>query len=236
MEKTWNEIYIAGQQLNEFAFTNLVSLFYKFFSKKENYSLSNGTDLKILEIGCGVCNNFNLFKDLNGIQYFGFDISEAAIDIALAKFPNLKSTLQISNFNYLEKFENYFDLIIDRSAGCYNDWDGLLKLSANVYKSLNTDGLYFGLDYFSTEHPAYQKGIPVVGNSQDYNFNTRSHFDFPGFPTREQIHFVNIDEIKLLFSRFDILDIYFEKTLSYNSSNYFEIQRSFLNFVVKRSK
>ena len=77
-DKSWDQIYYKGQQLNKYPFLDFVS-FYHYFKKNKK------SKINFLEIGCGYGNNLDVAADFND-NIYGIDASKIVIQLAKKKF------------------------------------------------------------------------------------------------------------------------------------------------------
>ena len=73
------DIYAKGMQLNDWPYSEVVSDIMKLTSGKDR------RQLRILEIGCGACNNLWFAAEV-GFQVSGIDISKTAIEYGRITF------------------------------------------------------------------------------------------------------------------------------------------------------
>ena len=107
--QAWEEIYAGGQQLNRFAFSEIVSFYFRHRAELAKDSP------RALDVGCGSGVHCN-FLARQGIAVLGIDFSPAAIDAARAAYPSDNITFQVADFATFEAGEPGFDLVVDRCA------------------------------------------------------------------------------------------------------------------------
>ena len=69
-------------------------------------------NFKVLDIGCGSCKFYPLFKLLGCSEYVGVDFSPTAIDLAGKKFPEL--TLLLMRVEQID-FDSHFNLVFSNT-------------------------------------------------------------------------------------------------------------------------
>jgi SAM-dependent methyltransferase len=112
-DDTWNVLYSKGQRHNNrYPFNSVVQFLY-------THSPADvpRNSLRVLEVGCGAGNNL-WFAAREGFQVAGIDASEAAIDLAKARFneDGLNGDLRVGDATELPFPDGSFDLVIDRAA------------------------------------------------------------------------------------------------------------------------
>ena len=160
-------------------------------------------NIKVLELGCGSGANIRYAAKL-GLDVYGTDISNAAIEYAKLKFKeeNIEiddSKLQVCSFDEISFENNYFDIIIDRGALIYADKDMYIYTINNIYKMLKKSGMLLLTPRSEIDTPT----IKLVYDA--YGYDTRqSSF-------RNKCHTENTlslkDIIKILNNRFEFLKL-----------------------------
>ncbi len=111
-----------------------------------------------LEIGCGVGSNVPIISKYNfGINYFGIDISDIAIQHANSKYGSENVKFQIHEGSQLPFTSNYFDLVVIRLVlwGAANREDILRE----AYRVLKPNGIIYCFepdDQFLINYPPKQ--------------------------------------------------------------------------------
>jgi len=145
----WDKQYAKGAMLNRYPFNYLVQLVMKYFGNIEDKS-----SIKVLEIGCGSGNNLH-FLASEGFDVEGFDLSESAIEFALARFEKdkLDCSLNVSGFEYLKNRNSKYDLIIERAVFYTQSLPYLREcVFPKIKKSLKKNGLFISY-YYNSNHP-----------------------------------------------------------------------------------
>lgn len=193
----WDKIYSEGRQLNEWPFSDVVSLV-----KRHIPELSGK---QVLELGCGTGPNIPFFMN-NGANYNAFERSEKAIEQALKRMrPNWpgKNTNYIFPIDFTNSFSGVtkkFDLIFDRAAVTHNDTESILRCLGLVYDALKPGGLYIGVDWFSNFHSDHNKGVAV-------DEFTRTDIPSGQFKGVGKVHFATYRQMMYLFTGFEVLEV-----------------------------
>lgn len=69
---------------------------------------------------------------------------------AEAKYPDLKDKLVVADFTETIPFKTKFKLIFDRGSLSHNSTTSLRRCANLIYDSLTEDGLFIGIDWFSS--------------------------------------------------------------------------------------
>jgi ubiquinone/menaquinone biosynthesis C-methylase UbiE len=191
------DIYAKGQQLNHWPYTDVVS---------DVIRLTKGKDrkkLKILEIGCGTCNNLWFAAEL-GLQVYGLDISETAIQYGKSRLEHLgftKTDLRVGDITVLDWDDDYFDIVLDRGALTQNNYQRISKSLKEVRRILKkNDGIMLSYTLFGLNTTAIKYAKEVSKNT--YDFFTESKFANVGLTS-----FFGKSDIEELFSEFSSLII-----------------------------
>jgi len=95
-------------------------------------------NFKVLDIGCGSCKFYPLFKLLGCSEYVGVDFSPTAIDLAGKKFPEL--TLLLMRVEQID-FDSHFNLVFSNTLLQHTKIETKKKILPKVWKSLKENGL-----------------------------------------------------------------------------------------------
>ena len=171
----WDSIYKEGKQLAIWPMSDLVSYVMR-------HAKPSGNQFRVLEIGCGAGANIPFFLSL-GVEYFGVEGSSFIVDSLIKRFPMLSDSIKCGDFTIKIPFEGQFDLVVDRSSLTHNSTDAIKKCLNIVSKRLKVGGKYIGIDWFSTNHSEYNKGIVAVDN------NTKTDFKNGQFKDVGNVHF-----------------------------------------------
>lgn len=163
----WEDnIYSQKKQLNKYPFDSIVSFIFNNFG---NLSLEERKKIKILEVGCGACNNIWFYAE-EGFDTYGIDISESAIKFGKnrLKEKNLNANLIVGSFTDLPYEDNYFDIIIDRLS--ISHCPNLINESLNNIKRVLKDNGLFYSEFFNTDHNGYKNSIKLEKTINEYGF------------------------------------------------------------------
>lgn len=197
--KNWeSKIYSRGLMMNNYPYDSVVSLIARNF-----YSIprQKRKKIKMLDLGCGAGNHAKFMAE-NNFQVYGLDGSRTAISHCRKKFKKLKLTGKFiqGDFSNLPYDSNFFDCVLDRESLCANKFVAIKKAINQVYWKLKTGGLFICFMY-NIYHPDIKFGKKIELNSYN-NFKIGSSFYNLG-----TVHFTNLKEIKVLFSKFKIQNV-----------------------------
>ena len=216
----WNKLYKQQQHQSIYPWSNLVSVVKNFYNNKKS-------NVKVLEIGCGMGANINFLLDC-GFDYYGIDYSEHAISNLKKKFSKLKNNLFRIDFTK-EKFpsKKKFNLIIDRASGCHcstNEFKDFLELYKDNFAS---DVTYVAIDWFSKKCTDSKSGLKI-------DRFTRHNFKSGQFKNCGKVRFSNEKHIKQeLFGKWKC-DFLRENITIYKSKKLYKICT--YDFVMKKYK
>ena len=143
----------------------------------------------IYEFGCGMGNNLKFIRrEFNSVRILGSDASSVAID--LLKSARLSNAEFWVNDKFLNIKANNIDLVIERGALQHVEKKQAINYVNEIYESMKYGGEGF-FEIASTAHGLYKK-LGKEGYDPSYGYRT----------------FYSLDEIKTLFSRFHIKNIY----------------------------
>lgn len=180
----------SSQEWDNFFKNNNVAVPYLdvcVFAIKKFRALPPGSS--IYEFGCGMGNNLKFIKMIvESAKIFGSDTSSVAIDSLNSEaIPNAEFWV---NDNYLNLAGKNIDIVIERGALQHVEKRQAINYVNEIYENMNYDGEGF-FEIASTAHGLYKK-IGDGGYDPSYGYRT----------------FYSLDEIRLLFSRFQITNIY----------------------------
>lgn len=192
-----NDIYAKGQQLNNWPYTEVVSDIIRLTKGKDR------TKLRILELGCGTCNNLWFAAEL-GFQVSGIDISKSAINYGESRLKKLGFSnldLKVGDITKLDWEDNYFDIILDRGALTQNNYERIHETLDEVHRVLKNDsGMMLCYTLFGLRCTDINYGKKVSKNT--YDFFTEGKFSKVGLTS-----FFTVEELEKLFHKFNYLDI-----------------------------
>ena len=120
------------------------------------YSNPNVAGFRVLELGCRAGANIPFFVNL-GIDYYAVEGSEFTVTRLHAKVPQLKDNIICGDFTQtLPEME--FHLIVDRASVTCNDTSAIGRCLRMCQNRLKSDGMYIGIDWYSTDSDAYREG------------------------------------------------------------------------------
>jgi len=204
------------EKVNRYPYDLVVSIVArKFF----NIPKEKRKKIKVLDLGCGAGNNAKFLSE-NGFNVYGIDWSKSAIEICKERFQkwNLKGSFIQGDFNKLPYQNNFFDLVIDRESLYANYFSEIKKTIKEIYKKLKKDGYFISFIY-NTYHLDIKFGKKVEPNTYK-NFSEESSFYQRGLA-----HFVDINEILELYSKFKI-----ENIIRYSLSEVYDKTNRFMEF------
>jgi SAM-dependent methyltransferase len=190
----WEDIYLNGEQLTSWPWSDVISLMHRYckdvVSKKS----------VVFELGCGVGPNIPFIQSL-GMNYYGVDGSSTAIENLHQKFPKLINQTSVGDFTNIECYSRIpgVDIAIDRAAITHNNLNAIKQILENIYNVLKSGGYFVGIDWFSTKHFSSKMG------SKSVDENTRVNIDSGQFKNVGNVHFSDEEELRKLFSNFDII-------------------------------
>jgi len=190
----WDKIYLSGQQLTSWPWSDVVSLIYRYC--KDSISKKS----VVFELGCGVGPNIPFIQSL-GMNYYGIDGSVTAIKNLHQKFPELKSQTLVGDFTNIEHYSSIedVDIVIDRAAITHNNLPAIKQILGNIHSVLRSGGYFIGIDWFSTKHFSSKMGRRSVDK------NTRTNIEIGQFKNIGSVHFSDEDHLRTLFFDFDII-------------------------------
>ncbi len=186
----WNHAYEINTNLSIWPWSDLVRYVKRFTKLDENS--------KVLELGCGAGANIPFFLSL-GSQYYAIDGSDIAITELNKKFPELRDRLIVGDFTEKLPFSESFDLIIDRSSLTHNSTTTISNCIDMIERKLTNDGMFIGIDWFSTKHSEYDNGEKIEDEFTRFNFQTGQ------FRNIGIVHFSDKQHLQNLFKKFSFL-------------------------------
>lgn len=187
--KEWAEQYKARKHMSIWPWSDLISYVKRFAGKNS----------KVLELGFGVGANIPFFLD-EGFDYTGIDGSAEAVDYSRQRFPHISGSLYVGDFT-TEIPSGPFDIIIDRAALTHNSTKSIALCIEKIKHELKPDGLFFGIDWFSTNNEEFHRGLPGSDPM------TRTGYTEGSFAGVGEVHFSNEEHLKLLFDGWEWLSL-----------------------------
>ena len=188
--KEWDIRYKNNTHMSIWPWIDLISNFMKFYNHKKS-------KVNVLELGCGAGANIPFFLSLK-TEYFGIDGSQIIIKNLKKKFPDIKNNLVVEDFCKKIPFERKFDFIIDRAAITHNPTNEIKNIIDLVHQKLSKNGIFIGIDWFSTKHSEYKNG------DKTNDFFTKNNFKTGQFKKVGNVHFSNKKHLLDMFEGFKI--------------------------------
>jgi ubiquinone/menaquinone biosynthesis C-methylase UbiE len=189
------DIYAKGSQINKWPFSDLVSTVLKITSKKVR------SNIVILEIGCGTCNNI-WFLASEGFDTHGIDMSKTAIQYGQKRLQclGLKADLKVGDISKLPWPNSKFDIVIDRGALTHNNHENIREILNEAYRVLKLDGMIISSTLYGLNHPDRAFGKELSYHAFD-KF-TQGYFKNVGLTS-----FFNAEDLQSLFANFKQVEI-----------------------------
>ena len=131
----WEDVYMAEKQNSVWPWSDLISYIMRFSQPN-----------RVLELGCGMGANIPFFKSL-GVDYYGIDMSVAAIKRLSKSFPDI--SLLVDDYTKQILFDGEFDLIVDRGGLSCNTMESMQRCMDLIYNKLTFGGKFIGIDIYS---------------------------------------------------------------------------------------
>ncbi|WP_165493269.1 class I SAM-dependent methyltransferase [Acinetobacter sp. ANC 4216] len=188
----WEQLYKSNTHLSVWPWSDVVSLTNRY---AKTIIQNKGS---VFELGCGAGANIPFFNAL-GMEYFAIDGSQTIIEQLHTRYPVLKNKITCIDFKNCNFFNKNFDLIIDRASLVHNNLDTIITVLDKSLKSLNEDGFFIAVDWFSTKHADIQFADNIDDKYTYYNFK-QGHLAGCG-----KVHFFDEEHLKEVFKDFEIL-------------------------------
>ena len=187
--KEWNKTYIQRQRLTSWPWSDLISLFYRYYPIH-----TNNEKINILELGCGAGPNIPFFKSFN-VNYHAIEGSKVIVDLLHEKFPEYSNQIIVGDFTDIHFYKNLNNMhvIVDRAALTHNNVFAIRDTLKYCYNALKEDGIFIGIDWFSTKHSDFS-----LGKEGDDKY-TRTDIEKGDFQGLGNVHFSNEKHIRELF-------------------------------------
>jgi SAM-dependent methyltransferase len=207
MSKEWESAYQSGNHNNSWPWSDLISLFYRFQKAEGGGKATSGQKfekLSVFEYGCGTGNNYPFFKSISA-DYYGIEFSSTAVELLLEKFPELSNKIFQESFANFNPQPDSADLIVDRAALTHCEIGEIQVTLKTIFNHLKPGGLYIGIDWFSTLDSDFlneKDGSLLKTSLRDLVNNVSGRFMSLGV-----VHFTDGEEIRNLFSNFELLHL-----------------------------
>jgi SAM-dependent methyltransferase len=189
----WENQYKHNAHLSIWPWSDLVSLVVR--------HLRNITPkTRVLELGCGAGANIPFFKKL-GVEYYAVEGSETIVRRLGERFPELERNLVVGDFTKSIPFGGRFDLIFDRGSLTANSSRSIRQCLEMVHGLINAEGMYIGVDWYSTASSDYHIGKPV------HDKFTKQGYDAGPLANIGPTHFASKDHLLELLKNFEIVEL-----------------------------
>jgi phospholipid N-methyltransferase len=186
----WDERYRGLSRFSVWPWSDLVGYVMR-------YARPTGPHFKVLELGCAAGANVPFFLSL-GVDYYGIEGSPTVVEQLLERFPTLKEKICAGDFTENIPFLGEFDLIVDRSSLTHNSETAIKACLDKVHSKLRQGGKFIGIDWFSTAHSEFSKGVAAEDTF------TRTDYQDGAFAGVGRVHFSDKTHLHELFDNFDI--------------------------------
>lgn len=195
----WEERYRANTHLSIWPWSDLVSYVMR-------YARPSSSDCHVLELGCGAGANIPFFQHLR-VHYHAIEGSTSIVRQLQERFPKFKRRIVAGDFTHHIPFDVKFDLIVDRGSLTHNSTAAINRCLRLVREVLKPGGKLIGIDWFSTTHSEFARGVP---GEDRFSRGGYARGPFAGVGT---VHFSNRKHLERLFRRFE-LEVLELKTVS----------------------
>ncbi|CAM3828480.1 class I SAM-dependent methyltransferase [Arcobacter cloacae] len=218
-KESWNKIYDKGYSYMMYPDETLVILYHRIKNILPNH-------ITCLDYGFGSGNNSEFIIDKVN-EFYGIEISEIAKEITskrLFSYENFdKNNLFINSNNYVEEFEEKFDLILAWHVISYNTDESVKEVISHFHKYLKKGGILI-TTLATREDISYYYSKEISKNT--FQVDER-------IPSQKDCIVVipeNKEDFENYFEKFSILDIGFKQRTSFlkpeeTSSHYFGVLR-----------
>ncbi len=188
--KEWDIRYRENTHMSIWPWSDLVSYV-------KRYAATQKRAFRVLELGCGAGANIPFFKHL-GADYYAIEGSQFIVGKLKKRFSWCRDKIVAGDFTEKIPFSVKFDLIVDRASLTHAPSSGIRRGVKLVHKALKPRGKFIGIDWFSTIHSDYKKGIP---GEDKY---TRAAIQNGQFENVGCVHFTDKRHLQDLFKGFKI--------------------------------
>lgn len=189
--QAWEETYRANAQMSIWPWSDLVSYIYR-------YARPKSPEYRLLELGPGAGANIPLFRHLQ-VKYAAVEGSPSIVAALRERFPEYRDDIVVGDFIQQIPFAPGFDLIVDRCSLTCNNAAAIRTCLANLQGMLGPDGLFMGIDWFSTAHGDFKGGEPAE------DAFTRTNFTSGQFKGLGRVHFSDEFHLRELFAGYELL-------------------------------
>lgn len=152
---------------------------------------------RVLELGFGAGANIPFFLN-SGVEYWGIEGSGTIVSKIRDDYPELDRRLFVGDFTAVIEPPGQFDLILDRASLTHNPTSAIRRALEIVRQRLTPQGIFLGVDWFSTEFNEFLSGRP---GEDEY---TRVDFDNGRLQDTGLAHFCDEAHLRDLLSAYEI--------------------------------
>ncbi|KJU82058.1 type 11 methyltransferase [Candidatus Magnetobacterium bavaricum] len=167
-----------------------------------NRHIKERGSIRILDHGCGSCNN-TIYLARKGFMVYGLDISEEAIKIGKTdlKASRINCDLRVGEMCTCNYTDSFFNMIIDIQTIQHNVFKDIKKTIDEFKRVLIKGGIFFGM-MVSVEDHSFKKGRLIEPGTLTEIVD--STFSIVGHGIT---HFFSLSELKTLFDGWSYLKI-----------------------------
>lgn len=174
-------------------------------------SVSNRSEIQVLDLGCGAGNNSYFFAR-EGFSVTGIDASPTAIEYVKKRFKNegLTGDFRVMDMKNINQFpESHFNIILDRQSLSTSHYAFVKSSVKEIHRLLNGQGIFISF-FYNKDHPGFNE-CKKMGSTEDdntYYFNqTPSKF----FSGSRRVTLLDHSSHKEIFSEYKILEFFNHK-------------------------
>tara|TARA_B110000977_G_scaffold180442_2_gene240085 strand:- start:3853 stop:4554 length:702 start_codon:yes stop_codon:yes gene_type:complete len=221
-DNNWDKTYKKKFHLSVWPWSDLISYSARYLKPKNKFK-------KILELGCGAGANIPFFLQRK-FDYYGIEGSKTIIKKIKNKNKNKKLSKNIVCCDFTKEipFDFLFDAVFDRASLTHNSTQSIEACLKILEHKIRKDGLFVGIDWFSTKHEDFKKGITIDSNTK-HNIKSRQ------FKNLGRVHFSNLSHIKKIFSKFHFSIEIFEHKENKMLIGKNRINTSSINFIARKN-
>jgi len=151
----------------------------------------------ILELGCSAGQNIPIIAQVG--PYRGMDISESAVQIARAGYPDHAEHIKQGDFSDEIPWDN-LDAVVERASVAHNTREAIDATVENVYRALKPGGIFVSSDWFSMAHSEAGRGLTIEHSLWG---RTLTGFNDGQFRGVDRVHFSTEEELREIFHKFE---------------------------------
>jgi len=188
----WDAAYAARTHLSIWPWSDLVSLVYRYCGEWV------ASHAKVLELGCGAGANIPLFVHL-GLDYHAVEGSPTIVESLRQRYPQLAPKIAVGDFTREQPHGSGFGLVVDRASLTHNDTESIRRGLALAGDALAPGGVFIGVDWFSTRHSDYRRGL------EQGDAFTRGGYRQGQFAGVGSVHFSDEAHLRELFAGWELV-------------------------------